>query len=165
MNILLADCVKFLKEKPNNFRSSKKTDILHSGIADILKKSLPPHVAPHIEYGVDSLHSSGRKRCDIVFTGEDDRVHYIFPVKFPMSSVGKNVINREEESVGEATLIRLKHRDVRIEPINILPFSVDVERFKNHSRSMIEAKIFDDYHLILYDEDLSVKNIYSNKIF
>ena len=99
-------------------RSNKKTDFLHTGLKNFIKRYLPNHTV-EIEKDVISVNTSGKKSCDIV-AFKNGIPSIIFPVKFIMTNYYQNKNNNWENLTGELTHLKKANENIHIIPINII---------------------------------------------
>uniref|UniRef100_A0A6C0L410 Uncharacterized protein n=1 Tax=viral metagenome TaxID=1070528 RepID=A0A6C0L410_9ZZZZ len=99
-------------------RSKKKTDYLHTWLAEDIQDSLPG-CQVKIEQPVPSRNAKGTKNCDIV-AFKDGSPAFIFPVKFIMTNYKQNKNNGWENLTGETLHLHWANPDVHIIPINII---------------------------------------------
>ena len=100
-------------------RSCKKVDLLHQGIKSIIEKKLPKIYHVEIEQNVQSINTSGKKRCDIVLY-KNKKVFAVFPLKFIMTNYYQNKNNSWEVLTGECVHLKWENPALHIIPINII---------------------------------------------
>lgn len=102
-------------------RSKRKTDFLHSWLAEDIKDVLNANAGGEvkIEQSVPSLNASGKKNCDIV-AFRNGEIISIFPVKFIMTNYRQNKNNSFENLTGEIMHLKWANENVPIIPINII---------------------------------------------
>jgi len=100
-------------------RSKKKTDFLHTWLAEDIQASLIDGGEVKIEQKVPSINASGTKNCDIV-AYRNGQVIGIFPVKFIMTNYKQNKNNSWENLTGEIMHLKWGNPNVPIIPINII---------------------------------------------
>ncbi len=117
-------------------RSSKKVDLLHNFIKELIEKSLVNKDGYNVkvEENIPSYNASGNKRCDIVLY-KNNNIIAIFPVKFIMSNYYQNKNNMWENLTGECIHIQWKNPNIKIIPINIIfnkiPYLEKSNKIKN----------------------------------
>lgn len=86
-----------------------------------------------LEMNVQSINSSGNKRCDIVIL-KNGKPNIIFPVKFPITNYKQNRNNSWENLTGEVNHLKWANDNLHILPINILchqtPYLTDGKKIK-----------------------------------
>ena len=104
-------------------RSSKKVDHFHNFIKNEIKKIIKKVNKETIydvclEKPVQSCNSSGKKKCDIVIT-KNNEDYIIFPVKIIMTNFKQNKNNSWECLTGELSHMKWLNPNLYVIPINI----------------------------------------------
>jgi len=100
-------------------RSNKNVNYLHNFIKTELEKIFNnKKYVIKLEVDVQSINSTGKKKCDIVIF-KDNIVYIIFPVKIIKTNYKQNKNNGWENLTGEIMHIKWSNPDVKIIPINI----------------------------------------------
>ena len=123
-NFLLHISDSLKKYFEHGSRSSKKVDCLHKNIKDeidtfikqINKESIYSCI---LEYNVNSVNASGKKKCDIVVL-KQGKPYIVFPVKFIMTNYKQNKNNSWENLTGELSQLKWANPDLYLIPINII---------------------------------------------
>ena len=136
-------------------RSKRKTDFLHSWLAEDIKDVLNAGDGGEvkIEQSVPSLNASGKKDCDIVAFRNGKNIS-IFPVKFIMTNYKQNKNNGFENLTGEIMHLKWANENVPIIPINIIFNQVPYCQ----SSSLIKH-----YETITYEKSYKITEILQEK--
>jgi hypothetical protein len=134
-------------------RSSKKVDYFHNFIKNeimkIIKKLNKEDVYKvFLEKSVKSYNSSGKKKCDIVIT-KNNEDYIIFPVKIIMSNFKQNKNNSWECLTGELIHMKWLNPNLYFIPINIF---IDKTPYLNKNGNIQK------FEIINYD-DISQYNL------
>lgn len=104
---LLTNIWRFVYESANNNRSSKKTDMLHAGVADMLLQTISQRPTLKLRTETSSSKISipdcynGCFDVDLAIYDANYNVHTAIPVKMNMVSINKNRFNNANTIIGE----------------------------------------------------------------
>jgi hypothetical protein len=129
-------------------------------MSKILMEKFPlPHFRVEMEFSLNSINSTGKKRCDIVvlkLVGPETYEPYIvFPVKIIKTNYKQNRNNAWENLTGELT--HLKWADGN-EHLKIIPINI----FMNKTPYLLKDKKIENFENITI-EDISTYNILKTK--
>lgn len=160
-------------------RSSKKTDIIHNHICNVINKTSNRYYAKTEQNVKCSNHSKRKKHDIVVYDKVTDNIVYIFPIKFIMSNYNQNKNNYLENLVGESYLTKKANPYIQIIPINIIfnkipYFKKDktISKIENFEMEIIQTynslcnkDIFDKcvFYVINYDD--ANKKLVENDLF
>ena len=105
-----------------------------------------------LEYNVNSMNSTGKKRCDIVVL-KNKEPYIVFPVKIIMTNYKQNKNNGWENLTGELLHILWANPDIKIIPINI---------FMDKTPYLTSSKLVTKFETITI-EDIQNYNILKEK--
>lgn len=105
------------------FKYGSKSNIRLNNLTKYIVKILEYYYPNYIiktEFNIDSFNCSGFKKCDIVVLKDLKTPLIIFPLKFPISNYKQNRNNYWENLCGECFQMKIKNKNVKIIPINII---------------------------------------------
>lgn len=132
VDTLLGDMIvtAFDKYHEHGPRSSKKLDVIHGGVAEILDILTSNHDDVYSkgykhckEYTLRKKEWGYKKDCDITLL-RDGEPYLVITVKFPMSNTRQNAGNYSENLTGEVVHIRRAYPNVKISHLLFLPMRV-----------------------------------------
>lgn len=129
-------------------RSNKNVNHFHNFIRNqLLEIFKEPDYTVVLEYNVDSMNSSSKKKCDIVVL-KRQIPYIIFPVKIIKTNYKQNKNNAWENLTGELQQLKWANPNIHIIPINV---------FMNKTPYLKNNKIIDKFETIT-QEDISIYN-------
>jgi hypothetical protein len=134
-------------------RSNKNVNHFHNFIKNqLLEIFNEPDYKVVLEYNVESINSTYKKKCDIVVL-KNNKPYIIFPVKIIKTNYKQNKNNAWENLTGELQQLKWANPDIHIIPINIL---------MNKTPYLKNNKIIDKFETIL-PQDISIYNYLTEK--
>ncbi len=129
-------------------RSNKNVNHFHSYIKNqLLDIFYEQEYNVVLEYNVESINSSYKKKCDIVVL-KNNKPYIVFPVKIIKTNYKQNKNNAWENLTGELQQLKWANPDIHIIPINIL---------MNKTPYLKNNKIIDKFETIT-PNDISIYN-------
>jgi hypothetical protein len=134
-------------------RSNKNVNHFHNFIKNqLLELFKEPEYKVVLEYNIESINSSYKKKCDIVIL-KNNKPYIIFPVKLIKTNYKQNKNNAWENLTGELQQVKWANPDIHIIPINIL---------MNKTPYLKNNKIIDKFETIL-PQDINIYKYLNEK--